>query len=135
MLDGKGVELLITGMSQLHRVSPNWTKSFLRDLVESVGMTVIFGPHVNSVDQNSVTGFVVLAESHSSIHWTRPTFYLDLFSCKSFEVEDVVLWVTHEWRINKGYYQVIERGWNPKLNRDVETLALPTLPTAYAKST
>ncbi len=133
MLDGKGMELLITGTSQLNRVNTNWTKAFLRDLVESVGMTVIFGPQVSVVTQDKVTGFVVLAESHSSIHWVKPVFYLDLFSCKPFEVEEVVLWVTHEWRINKGYYQIIERGWDSQLNNDVRTINLPSLSLAYSK--
>ncbi len=133
MLDGEGIHLLITGVSKLDRVNKSWAKSFLLDMVESIGMITIFGPQVDVLTAQKVTGFVILAESHSSIHWSRPTFYLDLFSCKAFRIEDVVLWVTHEWQIKEGYYQVIERGWDPDLNHEVKTLCLPTLPMTYSK--
>ena len=134
MLDGTGTQLLITGTSQLERVNKAWAKSFLLDMVESIGMTTIFGPQIDILTTERMTGFVILAESHSSIHWTRPALYLDLFSCKAFEVDDVVLWVTNEWKMVKGYYQVIERGWNPDLNREVKAQELPLLPMAYSKS-
>lgn len=133
MLDGKGMQLLITGTSKLERVNKSWTRSFLADMVESIGMTTIFGPQIDVLAAHKVTGFVVLAESHASIHWTRPLFWLDLFSCRTFQVNEVVLWVAQEWQIVEGYYQVLERGWNPKLNAEVQTYPMPVLPRAFEK--
>lgn len=133
MLDGKGTHLLVTGTSKLDRVNKSWAKSFLSDMVGSIGMTIIFGPQVDIILPHKVTGFIILVESHASIHWTRPVFYLDLFSCRAFEVSEIILWVTQEWQMDGGYYQVIERGWKLELNPAVKTYTLPLLPKALSK--
>ncbi len=131
MLTGKGTELLITGTSRLFKVNKTWARSFLRDMVDAIGMTTIFGPQVEVITEDKLTGFIILAESHASIHWVKPTLYLDLFSCKEFEVDSVVLWVSNEWQIDAGYYQVFERGWGPDLNPDVSKYPMPNLSKTF----
>ena len=132
VLTGKGQELLITGTSKLHRVNRSWSKQFLSDMVTAIGMTIILGPQVAAMGEDKLTGFVVLAESHASFHWIKPTLYLDIFSCQLFEVEPIVLWVSQEWQIDAGYYQLFERGWDPGLNPEVKVYSMPTLSKVFS---
>lgn len=131
VLTGKGQELLITGISRLQRINKSWAKNFLTDMVEAVGMTIILGPQITEIANDKLTGFVVLAESHAAFHWVKPTLYLDIFSCQLFDVEPIVLWVTQEWQIEEGYYQLLERGWDPKLNSEVKINRMPTLSKVF----
>lgn len=68
---------------------------FLHDLLDElppkIGMTKIMPPYVFRVEEG-LSGIVLIAESHISIH-TFPAegrFNLDLFSCKEFDVEQAV---------------------------------------------
>ena len=66
----------------------------MRDLVKEAKMTIIAGPevfyyeHPESDIESGVTGFLVLAESHCSIHsFVNDGFIaFDLFSCKEFDI-------------------------------------------------
>ena len=56
-----------------------------------IGMTVIAGPTVR-YDDAMLTGIVVIAESHISVHVNRESrmAHVDVFSCRPFDVERVV---------------------------------------------
>ena len=67
------------------------------DLVEKVGMVVVAGPtsvYVSEEGNEGLTGTVTLATSHASIHiWDAEYPHLvqfDIYSCKCFEVQDVI---------------------------------------------
>lgn len=91
------------------------------DLVDSVGMKVVAGPtsvYVSDPGNEGLTGTVTLATSHSSLHiWSEyklPMAQFDLYSCKSFELDDVIkcfiLWdlVKIEWlMIDRNEFPVI----------------------------
>ncbi len=69
---------------------------FLNDLPTKIGMTKITQPYVfeysGLVPQDKgITGFVVIAESHISIHTFQDKDYafVDIFSCKYFDHEKV----------------------------------------------
>lgn len=73
-----------------------WDQNFLRDFLDEypvrLGMTKITKPkvmHYNApVEADSgITGFVVIAESHISVHTFPHRRYvnIDIFSCKSFD--------------------------------------------------
>jgi S-adenosylmethionine decarboxylase len=69
--------------------------SFLRELPGRVRMQVLAGPLVEreegESDKAGVSGIVLLRESHAAIH-TYPALaeaFLDLFSCRHFEVAEV----------------------------------------------
>lgn len=53
----------------------------LRAVVAAAGMTIIAGPECSED-----SGFVVLAESHAVYHAREGTCFLDLFSCKPFNL-------------------------------------------------
>ena len=73
---------------------------FVRDVLDKapalIGMTKIMPPHAfwydgkpGSFDKGGVSGFVIIAESHISIHTFPEQRYVsfDIFSCKDFDVE------------------------------------------------
>ena len=73
------------------------TYSFLLEGPKQIDMTRISIPYVfpyTAEDplESGVTGFVVLAESHISIHsyQNKGTSYLDCFSCRVFEPENFI---------------------------------------------
>ncbi len=66
----------------------------LRDLPGKIGMTRITQPYVFPYaglipEDKGITGTVIIAESHISIHTFQEKDYcfVDVFSCKSFNVE------------------------------------------------
>lgn len=66
----------------------------LNDLPSKIGMTKITQPYVfryeGKVPEDAgITGFVVIAESHISVHtFPEKTYcFVDLFSCKPFDYE------------------------------------------------
>jgi len=83
---------------------------YLRDLVLGIGMRILDGPYAKtehaSPDRYGHSGVVLLVESHAAIH-TYPmlrTLFLDLFSCKAFDVSAVMA-ITHR---QFGDFDVVE---------------------------
>lgn len=78
-----------------------WT--YLHQLPDRVNMTRLTQPYTfpyrtcHEIDQG-ITGFVIIAESHISIHTypARCYAFVDVFSCKPFNVDKVVR-LTKEW--------------------------------------
>ncbi len=70
---------------------------FLNELVFSIGMrkmlepVVMYAPPVTEKDGGGVSGFVMVNESHISIHtFTNRRFLtMDVYSCKRFDTEKV----------------------------------------------
>ena len=69
-------------------------RRFLSDFPSSLGMTTLCEPQVLTynapvVEDSGVTGFVIIAESHISIHTFPYRNYvnIDVFSCKSFDIQ------------------------------------------------
>ena len=70
---------------------------WLINLVETVGMRVLAGPttaYVDDLGNEGLTGTITLSTSHSSLHvWSEyklPMIQFDLYSCKSFKLDDVI---------------------------------------------
>ena len=97
--------------------SEKFVKEFLLRLVDICKMTVIMSPEPHKFqgdtpDQDGVTGIVVIAESHISIH-TYPehrSFALDIFSCKDFEYYDAIQEILREFQPMKMSFNIIQRG-------------------------
>ena len=78
---------------------PTRIYDFLNGLPDRIGMTRIAPPYVfpyagNDPTLVGITGMVLIAESHISIHsFTERSYaFLDCFSCKPFDPEPVVQW-------------------------------------------
>jgi S-adenosylmethionine decarboxylase len=90
--------------------SPAGIHRYLRDLVDGIGMRILDGPYTKTEDVESSryghSGIVLLVESHAAIH-TYPrllTLFLDVFSCKSFDVSSVIAITQQRF----GTFEVIE---------------------------
>tara|TARA_Y100000310_G_scaffold251715_1_gene258294 strand:- start:14222 stop:14638 length:417 start_codon:yes stop_codon:yes gene_type:complete len=91
----------------------------LNKMPENIGMTKMTLPYVAKwIDKFStsttpgISGFVMLAESHISIH-TFPDYdyaFIDIFSCKSFDAEDVARQFAEVFEAKKVTKNIIKRG-------------------------
>lgn len=97
--------------------SVQFTYTFLDMLPEMIGMTKIAPPNVfhysGKVPEDcGVTGIVLIAESHISIHTfaEKGFIVLDVFSCKSFDAEEVVKIFNQHYQPKQVEHQVLLRG-------------------------
>ncbi len=90
----------------------------LDKLPPKIGMTKITAPYVFKYTEGivpedwGITGFVVIAESHISIH-TYPEkgyAFMDVFSCKEFDTEKAAGFIVKAFEAKKSEKNVIMRG-------------------------
>jgi S-adenosylmethionine decarboxylase len=116
---GFGVHLMIDGYgcdnAALEDI--NFIYSFLDDYPAKMEMTKIMPPYVfrynGTVPQDwGISGFVLIAESHISIHTFPEKQYLsiDMFSCKPFDTELAAETIKKYFRIEKVEMRVLDRG-------------------------
>ncbi len=68
--------------------------------------------HGSKIEDWGLSGFVLIAESHISVHTfpEKQFVNVDIFSCKQFDVELSLAIVKKQFRINEIQHQVISRG-------------------------
>ncbi|MBM3229714.1 adenosylmethionine decarboxylase [Candidatus Parvarchaeota archaeon] len=91
---GPHLTLDLYGCSKKKLKDVNFVYSFLDELPGQVGMTKIMPPYAFSYngvkpEDWGVSGIVLIAESHISVHTFVEKEYasIDIFSCKDFDVE------------------------------------------------
>jgi len=89
----------------------------LDKLPEKLGMTKMILPHVVKWMDSGATipglsGFVMIAESHVSIHTfpEKDYVFMDIFSCKNFDVDKATELLTGVFGAKKHNKKVIKRG-------------------------
>ena len=115
-------------------VSKMWdvelVRIFLTDYPDNLGMTRITEPNVVEYngpkhDDAGVSGFVIIAESHISIHTFPRRNYvnIDIFSCKSFDSEKALTDAKHLFDLEDSKTWIIDRGleWLDKEQGTTET--------------
>jgi len=116
---GFGVHLMIDGYGCDNSVLEdiNFIYSFLDDYPAKMDMTKIMPPYVfrynGTVPEDwGVSGFVLIAESHISIHTFPEKQYLsvDMFSCKPFDTELAAETIKKYFQIKKVEMRVLDRG-------------------------
>lgn len=104
--------------------SCEYVHHLLIEIVELANMQILLGPQVCYVDlddskvekvddSGGVTAFCIITTSHISIH-TFPLekrFSFDIFSCKSFDVDKVALFLREKLQVQEWKTQVIERSY------------------------
>ena len=103
---------------------------FLDTCPDLIQMTKIMPPYVfkyhGKVPEDwGVSGFVLIAESHISIHTFPERGYLsmDIFSCKDFDSQQAVDYVTELFGIERHETNVLDRGLEfPREIKTVERL-------------
>jgi len=89
----------------------------LDELPDEIGMTKITQPHVFRYrglvpEDEGITGVVIIAESHISLHtFPRKNYaFVDVFSCKSFDVERAKRYIIAAFESEDPETFVTERG-------------------------
>jgi len=114
----KGVHYIINACGcERNLADTEAVRKMLLDLVRMAGMnklsepTVVFHNAKNKLN-SGVTGIILLSESHISIHTysERGDIYMDMFSCRPFDVDIVKAYVTELFGMAEIDEQVIRRG-------------------------
>jgi S-adenosylmethionine decarboxylase len=92
---------------------------FLKKLPELIQMTPITQPYVFPYsglvpEDNGITGIVIIAESHLSIHSfeQKGHTFIDIFSCKPFDTDEAVRITLEMFQPASYEINVVERGKN-----------------------
>lgn len=95
----------------------DFVSKILNDLPDRIGMTKITQPYVfrysgKFPEDKGITGFVVIAESHISIHTFEEKDYvfIDIFSCKPFDYEFAKQYLIDAFESKSPTANVIMRG-------------------------
>lgn len=97
-------------------------EELVRDLLDrypsDIGMTKIAPPHVvryvgSKPEDWGVSGFVLIAESHISVHTfhERGYVWVDIFSCKDFEASPAIEGVRRAFRLERLETNALDRGF------------------------
>jgi len=91
--------------------------NILNELPDRIGMTKITQPYVFPYsglipEDKGITGTVIIAESHISIHTFQEKDYcfVDVFSCKDFDVEYASQFLVDAFESKKYERYVVQRG-------------------------
>lgn len=92
-------------------------KEFLSKLPHKIEMNKLEEPHIinykgnGSWDKGGITGFVLIAESHISIHTFPHNGFLsaDVYSCKPFNAEKVVAYFKEYFGSKREKVQIAKR--------------------------
>lgn len=127
-----GTHMVLDGISRASRSLGDLTKirAFLDEYPERMGMTKIMPPYVfryrgNSQLEGGVTGIVIIAESHISIHTfpSKSALNVDVFSCKPFDVEEATRYLIEYFGLKEFNRKVFDRGLEYPKNLE-ETIPL-----------
>ncbi len=110
MLDGYGCDKSkLEDLNLIYRI--------LEDLPARIGMTRIMPPYVFKYsgvkpEDWGISGFVLIAESHISIHTFPEKKYVsvDIFSCKAFDAEFASKYFKEAFEMAKVETNVLDRG-------------------------
>ncbi len=117
---GFGPHLMVDGYEGNYEVlaSVEAITEFLDMLPKEIGMTKIMPPYVFKYDGGDkpedwgISGFVIIAESHISIH-TFPEkgyFSIDIFSCKDFDMDKALNIIKEYFGTDKLEIRTTSRG-------------------------
>jgi len=92
----------------------DFIKSILEDLPEKLGLSKLSKPIVNFYNKPTpgISGFIIISESHISIHtFVEEQFAaVDIFSCKEFDVDKAVEYLTKAFEPKSVEKKFMERG-------------------------
>jgi S-adenosylmethionine decarboxylase len=119
------IDAFVEDASRIGEIEPIF--DLLHDLPDQIGMTRITQPYVFRYsgavpDDWGITGMVIIAESHISIH-TFPEhkrFHMDVFSCKPFDHEAVLHRIERQLGVTRRAADLLRR---PVVGDEVEDAA------------
>ncbi len=127
---GFGQHLIIDGYgaNRDKLVDIDFIYNFLDKYPSEINMTKIMPPYVFKYyapvpEDWGISGFVIIAESHISIHTFPEKLYLsvDIFSCKPFDADKAIKDIVNIFEIEKSEIRFLDRGLEfPRSIRAVE---------------
>ena len=112
-MSGKHLILDLQSCNKKKIGDANYLKAFLNKLVELIKMKAMTNPIIleATAEMPGLTGVVILATSHISIHTFTDTNHvaMDVFSCKDFQESVVTEYVEQELNPERFDTQVIKR--------------------------
>ena len=115
---GLHVTIDASGCNKRKLPSVTLVYDILNKLPEKIGMTKMTLPYVVKwMDKfasgtEGISGFVMIAESHISIH-TFPDqdyVFMDIFSCKQFDAEKAIKYLVNAFEATKHETHILKRG-------------------------
>ena len=114
-----GLHLMVDGYgcdpSKLN--DEDFIRRFLDEFPEDIGMTKLMSPYVASYaegdrEASGLSGFVLIAESHVSIHTFPPDGYVsvDVFSCKPFDTGAAEREIARRFGMTRMECSILDRG-------------------------
>lgn len=116
---GPHLTLDLYGCDEEKLVNKEFTYKILDELPVLIDMNKISEPSVilhegnpKSFDKGGISAFVIIAESHISIHTFRGYGFasVDIFSCKPFDVKKAQEYLIEKFKAKKVEKHVISRG-------------------------
>tara|TARA_B100000214_G_scaffold318632_1_gene253006 strand:- start:950 stop:1327 length:378 start_codon:yes stop_codon:yes gene_type:complete len=90
--------------------------SWMKSLIKIIDMKLLQGPNISYVDQpgnRGITCMALIETSHIVLHiWdeTNPgIFQLDVYSCKSFDIDVVIRCLSEGFEVTKIEYKFLDR--------------------------
>jgi len=114
-----GMHLVLDGYSSDPAIidDVDRVRRFLDEFPQKMHMTKVTPPYVfryeGAIPQESgISGIVIIAESHISIHTFPAKRYVsvDIFSCKSFDVDEAIQGLVEYFKLINFQRQVFDRG-------------------------
>jgi S-adenosylmethionine decarboxylase len=88
----------------------------LNDLPVKIGMTKITAPYVfpysgKVPEDKGITGIVIIAESHISVHTfqERDYVFIDVFSCRDFDTKSAAKYIINAFEAKKVKKNIVVR--------------------------
>ena len=114
-----GLHLMVDGYgcdpSRLN--DEGFIRRFLSEFPEDIGMTKLMSPYVvgykaTGREACGLSGFVLIAESHVSIHTFPSDGYvsIDVFSCKPFDTRAAETEIVRRFGITRLEHNILDRG-------------------------
>lgn len=127
LIHGYGNHLIIEGFDcDKEKINDKeHIKKVLNEFPKKIGMRLLSEPVVvrhdaEKKEESGITGFVIIAESHISIHSYPSKSYItiDVFSCKEFDIEKAASYMKDAFDIKKMEKELLKRGFKEDFNAD-----------------
>ncbi len=116
---GPHLTLDLSGCNKEKLKDLDFVFGLLNDLPDMIGMTKITQPMVFPYSglvpgDKGITGMVIIAESHISVHTFQEKDYVfvDIFSCKPFDYEKAAEFLINAFEAREVEKNVVQRGLN-----------------------
>lgn len=110
------IHLILTAWVRQSPMTDLEGEDWLRGLVDVINMQILMNAdaiYCEDLGNEGVTGLVGLTTSHASFHsWhdvEKPFINFDVYSCKTFSVDDVIDYIQKTYPMTECSYMLIDR--------------------------